>query len=139
MPRAKLGDIILDTVYSENPKYGVKVTDHPIEYGESIADHVEKETDKMDLSGVLTGPDASARLIKLISYQKQGKLLDYVYRNGWSNVVIESLNTTHDVDVKGGLKFSMTLVAVRIAKPSVLAEAMQTKSVSSAGRKQPTG
>lgn len=138
MPKAKLGDIILDTVYSENPKYGVKVTEHPIEDGESIADHVERETDKMDLSGVLTGPDASARLLKLMSYQKQGKLLDYVYRNGWYNVVIESFNTTHDVDVKGGLKFSMTLVAVRIAKPSVLAEAMQTKSVSSAGRKQPT-
>ncbi|WP_411501370.1 phage baseplate protein [Bacillus thuringiensis] len=139
MPKAKLGDIILDTVYSENPKYGVKVTEHPIEDGESIADHVERETDKMDLSGVLTGPDAPARLIKILSYQKQGKLLNYVYRNGWFNVVIESFNTTHDVDVKGGLKFSMTLVQVRIAKPSVLAEAMQTKAVSSAGRKQPTG
>lgn len=139
MPKAKLGDIILDTVYSENPKYGVKVTEHPIEDGESIADHVERETDKMDLSGVLTGPDASARLLKLMSYQKQGKLLNYVYRNGWADVVIESFNTTHDVDVKGGLKFSMTLVKVRIAKPSVLAEGMQTKAVSSAGRKQPTG
>lgn len=138
MPKAKLGDIILDTVYDENPKYGVKVTEHPIEDGESISDHVERETDKMDISGILTGPEAAAKLSKLIRYQKQGKIMDYVYRNGVYGVVIGSFNTSHGVEVKGGLKFSMTLVSVRIAKPSVLAEAIQTKAVSSAGRKQPT-
>ncbi|HGH7180752.1 TPA: phage baseplate protein [Bacillus luti] len=138
MPKAKLGDIILDTVYDEHPKYGVKVTEHPIEGGESIADHVERETDKMDISGILTGPEASAKLSKLIRYQKQGKIMDYVYRNGVYGVVIESFNTSHGAEIKGGLKFSMTLVSVRIAKPSVLAQGMQTKAVSSAGRKQPT-
>ena len=71
MPKAKLGDIILDTVYDEHPKYSVNVTEHPIEDGQSIADHVERESDKMDISGILTGPEASAKLSKLIRYQNK--------------------------------------------------------------------
>lgn len=135
-----LGDVFIDTVYSENPSGAVDVTEHPVEDGVNIADHVKKNAKTMSISGVITGPDASARKSKLEKYMNEGKLLRYSYRNQMSNVIIGSFDTTHDADVKGGLKFSMTLMELRIAKPTIIRNLPQkAKPKQNKGLQQPKG
>jgi len=132
---AKLGDIFLNTVYEEKPDKGVKISDHPIEDGSNITDHVQREPLKMNISGVVAGSDASTRLSKLKAAMDKGQRLKYVYRNVFDNVVIESLQTTHDVETKGAFKFTMTLKQIQIAQKATVIKLK--KPVTSGGRKQP--
>lgn len=113
-----LGDIFLNTVYVDNPNRGVTATEHPIESGEDITDHISKKPVTMSISGVVTGADASQRLNKLKEYMGKGKMLKFSNRTQLNNVIIISLNTTHDVEVKGGFKFDIELRQIRIANAS---------------------
>jgi hypothetical protein len=132
---AKLGNVFLNTVFEDKPDMGVKITDHPIEGGLGITDHVQQEPLKMSISGVVTGADASARRSQLISYMKNGNLLKYVYRTVLTNMVIENFSSVHDVDVKGGFKFNIALKQVIIANKAESNK--KKKTVTSGGRKQP--
>lgn len=138
-----LGDVFINTVYSENISGSAKVTEHPVEVGFDITDHIDAEPEQMTISGVLVGADASLRLNKLKNYKK-GELLRYSYRNVFQNVVITSFNRVHDADVKGGLKFTMTLKEVRIAKPVIIKdltkkEDSKVATTTNKGLQQPKG
>ena len=93
---------------------------------------------------VVVGDDAASKLSKLKEYQRTGKLLTYVHRVGWKNVVIENLNTRHGANIANGFEFDMVLKVVRIAIPKEVAitklspkKATATKKTANAGRKQP--
>lgn len=142
--RALLGDIELTVVISDEPTSEVEVTEKPVERGQDVADHVKKKPDTLSISGVVVGDDAASKLEKLKEYQRTGKLLTYIHRVWWNNVVIESLNTRHSAAVGNGFEFDMVLKVVRIAVPKEVAitnlpapEATKTKNVTNAGRKQP--
>ncbi|MEK4131987.1 phage baseplate protein [Solibacillus sp. FSL W8-0474] len=115
-----LGDVFLNTVYADNPNRSVTATAHPIETGEDITDHISKNPITMSISGVLVGEDAAQRFNKLKEYLNKGKLLKYSNRTTLTDVIIENLSTVHDVEVKNGLKFDITLRQIRIAKASAV-------------------
>jgi LysM repeat protein len=115
-----LGDVFLNTVYEESPGRSVKTTDHPIEDGQSVTDYGETDPKTIDISGVVVGPDASIRKVKLEQYMTNKTLLKYRYRNTLSNVLIVNFKTTHDKDVKGGFKFDITLKEIKVVKPSTI-------------------
>lgn len=126
---AKLGGVSIDVVYSEKPERSVKTTDHPVESGEPIVDHVEKQAYVLNITGIITGPDAAARVRKLEQFQDSGKPLLYVHRNSVSNVIIEMFNSVHDSNTAGGLSFTMKLKRIRIAKATpIAAMSLPTKS-----------
>lgn len=132
---ARLGDIFLNTVYEEKPDRGVKITDHPVENDSNITDHVQREPLTMSISGIVTGSDASVRLSQLDEAMKSGKRMKYVYRNIFNNMVIQSLQSTHDVDVKDAFKFSMTLKQIAVANRATVVKIK--KPVTNGGQKQP--
>lgn len=135
---AKLGDIFLNTVYEDKPDHGIKTSDHPIENGESITDHIEQNPVKLSISGVCIGPDASTRLSRLKAALEKGTLLKYVYRTVYNDMVIESLQTTHDAETKDGFKFSITLKQIKIAsKATVVNLPIPAKPPVSIGTQQP--
>lgn len=128
MPR--LGDVILNVVYSEDRDKQVTTTDHPIESGLSITDHVIKEPVKISLSGVCTGTDATTRLQKLERYAEEGRRLTYVGRYYATNMLIEGISTTKDVSVSGtAYRFDIDL------KQTIIVKTAKYK-VKSAGKKQ---
>lgn len=138
---ATLGDVFLNVVYAENPRKSVTTSDHPIEDGESIVDHIERQPVTMSISGIVTGDDAGVRLQKLKEYMDNGEQLEYIYRNWLSNVIITDLDTTHDSTVDKAFKFNMTLKNIRIAQSSAIAELdvpqkVQVAEVKNKGRKQ---
>lgn len=115
-----LGDVFLNTVYEENPDRSVKTTDHPIEGGVDITDHVERKPITMDIEGVIIGPDAAMRMKRLNEYMDNGEPLKYVYRNTMANVIIEDFGRSHNKEVANGFAFDITLKQIRIAKPSII-------------------
>lgn len=115
MPRAKLGDVELNVVESETPDYSNDITDNPVESGVDVSDHVRPHPPSLSISGTITGDDAGQKVVILRQYSNTGQLLRYVGRNIFENVVIERLSTTHDVEVRHGFKFNITLKQVRIA------------------------
>lgn len=141
---AKLGSVFLNTVYEEKPEKSVKTPDHPIEAGINIVDHIQREPLSFKISGVVTGPDAAVRLNRLKSYMDRGERLKYVYRNVFTNIVIEKLTTTHDAEVGNGYKYTMQLKQIEVAKAAIVValpkpEKRQVKKVSSKGQTQTTG
>ena len=135
----KLGDIKLNVVYSEELDKKVTTTDHPIEDGLVITDHVLKEPVKLKITGVITGGDGSARLKKLGEYMAKGKRLTYVGRYLLKDALIESMPTTKDVDVSGAeFKFDITLKQAMIVKAQTITKKKPIqKPPSSGGKKQP--
>lgn len=119
---AMLGDVFLNVVYSENPRNTVTTTDHPIETGEQIVDHVERQPYVMSISGIVTGPDSGLRLAKLKEYWGKAEQLVYVYRNWVGNAIITDLSTTHDNMIDGGFRFNIDLKSIRIAQSSIIKE-----------------
>lgn len=127
-----LGDVFLDTVYQEDLDREVEITDHPIEDGAYISDHIQRKPLIFNISGVVNGSEA---LRKLSAYQRQGSRLKYSYRNQTSNLVIESFSSGHGVEVKGGFTYSMVMKQISVAKK--VAVISLAKPVTNAGTKQP--
>jgi hypothetical protein len=112
----KIGSVYIDVVYADQPKRSVKVTSHPVESGENISDHVKSDPYTINISGVVVGPDAAARLKKLEAYQRKGAMVAYVHRTIARGVVIEKFDTDHNVKVANGFAFTITLRQIRVAK-----------------------
>lgn len=138
---AMLGGVYLDVVYSEKPERSVKTTDHPVESGQPLVDHVERQPYVLNLTGLITGSDAAARLKKIENLQDSGTPVTYVHRNGVSNVIIETFNTVHDSSTAGGFSFTMSLKKIRVAlatpvQAMKLPTASQVKAVANKGQQQ---
>lgn len=141
--KAKLGDIEISVVIADEPTSDVEVTEKPVERGQDVSDHVKQKPETLAISGAIVGDDASSKLSKLKEYQRTGKLVTYIHRVWYGNVVIESLNTRHGGNVANGFEFDMTLKRVRIAVPQEVAitalsspAATAVKPVTNAGTKQ---
>lgn len=132
----KLGDITLNVVYSEDRDKKIKTTDKPIENGLNIIDHIQKEPVILKLSGVCTGTDATTRLQKLEKYANEGKRLTYVGRYYTTNLVIENISTTKDVDVSGtAYKFDIELKQAIVVK-TISTKVTKAKPKTNSGKKQ---
>ena len=127
----RIGDVEV-TILSESPNYSQNVTDRPVEGG-SIVDNVSKNPITLSISGVIP-VNGWEGLKKLRAYVENGELVRYLGRNIFSNFVIESLNTGHSYQVKGGFTFTASLKQVRSAR---VVEVPFTAPVKSAGVKVP--
>lgn len=114
--RAMLGDVEFNVLNDEQVSRSSEITEHAVERGVNTADHIRRKSDSFSIRGVVVGDDASARLNRLILYHEKGELLTYVGRNLRRNLVIESFNTSHSIEVRDGFVFDLTLREVRIAE-----------------------
>lgn len=147
--RIKLQDVIMDAVVKETPNYKADVTSKPVEQGQDISDHVKFNGASVSLSGSMVN-DAANKLEILRGYQREGKLLKYIGRNAFENMVITSINTNHSKENSLGFDYDIDLEQVRIAKPKTFEinvanpetkeqdqkTGTRVKEVSNAGRQQ---
>lgn len=131
---ARLGSVFLNIVYEDKPNNSAKTTDHPIENGLYVTDHIERKPLSLPITGVIIGSDAQTRKKKLEDYMSKGVRLKYVNRTAHSNLVIEDFTATYDVDVKNGFKFTMSLKQIRVVEKAE--KIKKKKKVTSSGRKQ---
>ena len=108
----------------------VSISDHPIEDGTVLTDHVKQEPLEISLSGKLVGTDAETVKTALELLQKQGCYVKYIGKEILSNAVIESFQTSRTVDLSGGIQFTMNIREIRVAK-SAYRDAATGKTVKS--------
>lgn len=134
---AILGGIELDVIYSEKPERSVKTTDHPVESGQSLVDHVERQPYILNLTGMCSGSGAASKIKQLEELMYSGARVSYAHRNTAKNVVIESFNSVHDTEFGNGYSFTMRLKQIRVAKVSPVSamKAPTASQVKAAGNK----
>ena len=119
-------------VEDESLDMNLECTEHPVEEGTEITDHIQRKSVEITLKGKIVDYDdtlswedstivsvnATTALDKLKQLQKSGSLITYVGRNAQSNLQIQSFSTTHPNTVWGGCEFDMTLKELRVAQPA---------------------
>lgn len=105
-------------VEKEEVSYGVDVTEHTVETGIEVSDHVKRKAVTLSISGEIVGKNASSVLSKLRSIHQGGTVCKYAGRVSLSKCLITefSIGATHEI--WGGYEFSMTLKEVRTASTS---------------------
>ena len=104
------------TVQKESLTKSSKMTSNAIENGSNIEDHVYRNPEQMQISGVVVGGmDAAAALEDMWS---QRDLITYAGRFRESNLIITSLKLDVDKGNRDGCTFSATLQKVTIASSS---------------------
>ena len=126
MARAKLKSledqesIELDVVIDERPEYNTEVSEHPIEDGASVSDHVALRPIQIAMNGVVAGEGAGEKIGRLRRWRNDRHRLRYSGRNIFKNYVISEFSSEHDARVGDGFRFRMVLQQVRIVKPSIV-------------------
>lgn len=110
-------------VSDESVTRGVTASEHAVEQGVDITDHIKPDPAELSLTGKIVGENASATLSKLYKQMHDGELVNYIGRNIIKNLMIISFNTSHPNTVWGGCDFDMTLKEVKVADPSFRTEA----------------
>lgn len=116
MKKILINDISLDAVVRELPSRNAVVTEKPVEKGSDISDHMQTEPYTLEISGVMT-EDAAYKLQMLRNLQDDAELVTYTGRNIFTNMVLQSLSTSHDTNTAEGYRYSFTLREVEITQP----------------------
>ena len=112
---SKIGEVEFSATTEEDVTYESEVTDHPVEDLGYISDHVKPLPIKFSIAGVVVGEDAFPKLKLLREYCKGKKVYRYYGRNIFSNVVIESLSTSHSGSVRNGFSFKISCKIIKQA------------------------
>lgn len=113
----------------------------PVEDGMDLTDHVTVGAMSLSLSGILTRPTperVQVLIDRLESWKAAGTRLQYEGSKIVQNVAIKDFKYSKDAKTRNGYNFSMTLVQIRVGKPSYVKTTAPaaTKPVTSAGQKQ---
>lgn len=115
MSRAKLGDVELNIVSSERLRHSAETSDKPVESGQDIVDHTKTNAPMIDIIGAIMGEGAAQKLNQLKKYQREGTLVKYIYRNEYLEMFILDIGTRHEVQIRDGYEFNITLKQIKVA------------------------
>ena len=124
-------------VKDEEASFGVDVTEHTVEKGVAISDHVKRHAATLSITGELVGPNAASVRTKLRQMHQNGTVCNYSGRSILNNCLITDFSTSHPNTIWGGCEFSMTLKEIRTAKTSYKATGT-TKKTQKTGTQQTT-
>lgn len=135
-----LGDVLIDVIESIDYSESSSTTDHALEDGEEMTDHIDNDPITLKIDGIIIDKN-DAKKLKLRDYRQKGKILSFNYVSGIKNVVITSFNTNYSKDIKNGYSFSMSLKQIRLVKAPTIVNVnqyvkQQIKVVANAGRQQ---
>lgn len=117
---AKLGTYKIQVI-RESLRYSVDATEHEVEKGVNVTDHVKRNNDAFSISGKVVGSkDFVARIDKYWrDSMTKGRVLNYVGGTRFSNVIITNIEYDKDKTVANGMMYRLELREIRIAKSSV--------------------
>jgi hypothetical protein len=166
--RATVGVVQFDASVSEVHTDEMEITDHPVEEGSDISDHIRKMPITIEMNGVITNNPivflASVRAKspvttdisttqdrvgtgydKLREIQESGELIDVATSlRDYNNMVIQSLSISRDVSTGNILDATLTLREIIIAKqlttdlPIPIPEKVAKKTETNKGNKSKT-
>lgn len=117
---ARIGNVTFNLV-SETRNYTNEVTQHPVESGSDIVDHIKNQLRTYSIEGVVgDNEDPATKHLELVRIWGRRQIVSYQGRNNLPQCVITSLTTTADASSQKGFRFSMEIMEVKIAKPSTV-------------------
>lgn len=102
-------------IETESVKRDAKVSEHPVEEGTQLTDHVRRSPISLSLSGEIVGQSYKDTIMALEQIHKNGTLIEYIGVNMLSKAFITSFQTEHSGDIVGGCRFTMEINEIRIA------------------------
>lgn len=112
----KLGKVKL-YIETEKLSNSVTATSYPVEKGEPITDHVQRQPETLSLDGwILSGSSYKAELQYIRNCMSKGTLLSYTGRTVARNVIITNIDDTRTGEVANGAAVSCQLQFIRIVK-----------------------
>ena len=110
------------SVESEQEAIQNTVAQHPVNRGDPIVDHTQRESYVWDFDGKIYGKDQKAvdsQYTQLMNWQRNGTLLQYIGAVRGANMLITDLHKTYDDGgFSNAVKFSMSLTNVTIVTTS---------------------
>lgn len=127
-------------VFVEDEDVGreIDATEHPVEKGINITDHVNPKAITVSLKGRIVGSNAANTIQLLQKMMQTGVLVKYIGRSTMSNAIITKFNTSHPNTIHGGCSFTCEIKKVRIAQSAYKA-AESTKTSTKTAAKSKTG
>ena len=113
---AFIGGVKLSIVENEQPQYVNNVTEKPVESGQNITDHVQRQPESILITCRLTGIDWREKLKRLQSAADRALLLTYNGKTRLDNAVIQNIYQTHDRLIADGVRLSITMRQIRIVE-----------------------
>ena len=140
MPYIK--DVLIDVITDVSPTESSTTTDHALEDGEQISDHIKNNPITLSISGVILD-DTEQKVLKLREYRQKGEVFAFDYMTNYQSVVITDFKRDYSADIKDGYAFTMTLKQIKMAKVAQFVQVkqsaevkQQTKPIANKGRQQ---
>ncbi|MFK5708601.1 phage baseplate protein [Lysinibacillus boronitolerans] len=138
MPYIK--DVLIDVITKVSMPESSTTTDHALEDGEQITDHVKSNPITISLTGVILD-ETEAKVLKLREYREKGTIIDFDYMTKLNHMVITDFSRDYEARVKDGYAFTMTLKQIKVGKVAKFVSVSipvkkQTKAVTKKGRQQ---
>jgi len=116
-------------VEDEEVARSVTASEHPVEQGVDITDHIKPDPAELSITGKIVGETAADTLRKVNQLMRDGSTVNYTGRNIFKNMIITSFNHSHPNTVWGGCNFDMTLKEIKVADPSYRTEARLSSGI----------
>ncbi|MGD9663408.1 MAG: phage baseplate protein [Porticoccaceae bacterium] len=146
MARARYGGVYFDALSEESIEARSEVSEHTIEDGSAISDHVRPQSLGVQVRALLTGPDWQDRYRRLREAERRGVVTTYAgVLEVLENCVIDSLTPHKDAQIANGVELDIRFRQVRIAKlstreirlPDPVTEVKPESKPVEAGKKEP--
>lgn len=166
--RGKIGSVVLDATIEENHRTRNKITDHPVEDGSDITDHVRTDPDSVTMVGRVsnhplersislsdTDIGGGSRLLSPDAERAETAYGDLLFLaanklpctivtsiNVYEDMVIESIDVTRNSKLANVLHFTASMRAIRkVSSETITApntDAQHVKPKVSKGKQAPT-
>lgn len=138
MPYIK--DVLIDVITKVSMPETSTTTDHALEDGEQITDHVISNPITISISGVILD-ETEEKVLKLREYREKGEVIDFDYMTSLKHVIITDFSRDYEAKIKDGYAFTMMLKQIKVGKVAKYMNVsipvkQQTKAVTKKGRQQ---
>ena len=131
-----IGEIILDVALEETHTRQAKITEHPVESGCTISDHIQALPESIQLEGIISNTPMSFLGVPFFDgtkdrAQEAFKKLEELFQNSqtvdivttlktYSNMALENLNIHRNAHNSEALKFTCCAKNIRMAESVVI-------------------
>lgn len=115
-----IADVLVDAAISENPSFTNMITEHPIEDGSVICDHVGNEPTILNFEITVTGQEGMSAEDKRDKLQQLTEEKEVIEVTGalfnYNMMVIEEFSPIKDSDIGNGFRADITLKQIRVVE-----------------------
>lgn len=135
-----IGSVYIDVITEIGVNESSSTTDHALEDGEQITDHVNSNPITISLKGILLD-ESESKVLQLRKSREKGEILTYNYMTSLTKVVITDFSRDYSAKIKDGYAFTMSLKQIKVTKVAGAASMSpstkrQVAPVSNQGRQQ---